>query len=65
MASITSEYGDAASSPTATGSDGSPAETASASSSTSGNGAATVNARHMGVASAAVGALVLGLAVFL
>ena len=71
MASITSEYGDDAT-PTAGSSTGGSTATETGSSGGSAtspaayeDGAHAVDARYMGVASTAVGALVLGFAVFL
>jgi hypothetical protein len=67
MASITSEYGDDAT-PAATGSDSGATATSDGSATaaaSSEDGAVAVNARYMGAASAAVGAVVLGFAVLL
>ena len=70
MASITSKYGDDDATPAASGSSNTATETSSSggeatSAVASTDSAHAVDARYMGLASTAVGAVVLGFAVFL
>lgn len=70
MASITSKYGDDEATPAASGSSNTATETGSGggeatSAAASTDSAHAVDARYMGLAATAVGAVVLGFAVFL